>query len=207
MPRKCCVTGCNSNYDSVKDKTTTFRLPRDPVERLRWIKAIPRENIPDKHDTVVCAKHFPPNFQVIKVKGRERPRDPPSVFEQIPKSLVPTPPPEKRTTTKSKSSVRSIKEDELSKFEELYKINSFENFCNSLSLEKLNDSVVYYNCLNSCCIQSKEHENNTGINKFCLIVFNDLSYEAYHAGVRCTIASLVKISSNVGRKFMRHYDI
>ena len=47
MPRKCCATGCNSNYNSVKDKTTTFRLPRDPEERQRWIKAIPRENIPD----------------------------------------------------------------------------------------------------------------------------------------------------------------
>ena len=54
MPRKCCVTGCNSNYDSVKNKTTTFRLPRDPEERQRWIKAIPRENIPDSYDSSLC---------------------------------------------------------------------------------------------------------------------------------------------------------
>ena len=142
--------------------------------------------------TVVCAKHFPSNFQVIKVKGRERPRDPPSVFELLLKSLVPTPPPAKRRTMKAESSVRSVKEDELSKFVELDNIDSFEIFCNSLSQGRLNDSIFYYTCLNRCCIQSKEHENKSGINKFYLIVFNDLSYEAYHAGVRCTITSLVK---------------
>ena len=58
MPRKCCVTGCNSNYVSEKEKTATYRLPKDPDERQRWIQAIPRDNIPDKTDTVVCAKHF-----------------------------------------------------------------------------------------------------------------------------------------------------
>ena len=37
---------------------SVYRLPSDPEERKRWMKAIPRDNIPDKPDTVVCAKHF-----------------------------------------------------------------------------------------------------------------------------------------------------
>ena len=41
---------------------SVYRLPSDPEERKRWMKAIPRDNIPDKPDTVVGAKHFPPKF-------------------------------------------------------------------------------------------------------------------------------------------------
>ena len=120
---------------------------------------------------------------------------------------MPTPPPAKRRTTKTESFVRSVKEDELSKLVELNNIDSFEIFCNSFSQGRLNDSVFYYTCLNRCCIQSKEHENNTSINKFCLIVFNDLSYEAYHAGVRCTITSLVKNFSFFAHKVNKEYTL
>ena len=95
--------------DSVEEKTKTFRLPSDPEERQRWIKAILRDNIPDRSDTVVCAKHFPSGFPVIKVKGRERPRDPPSIFDNIPKSLLPTPPPPKQRTLRAESFTRSLK--------------------------------------------------------------------------------------------------
>ena len=59
-----------------KRKVNYYRLPKDPEEHQRWIKAIPRDNIPDKHDTVVYAKHFPSNFKVVKVRGRERPQYP-----------------------------------------------------------------------------------------------------------------------------------
>ena len=95
MVIKCCVTGCKSNYLSEKEKVTVHRLPSDPEERQRWIKAIPRGNIPYSPNTVVCVKHFPPGFPVLKKKGKSRPIDPPSVFENIPKSLMPTPPPPK----------------------------------------------------------------------------------------------------------------
>ena len=100
MVRKCCVTGCKSNYLTTKEIVTVYRLPSDPEERQRWIRAIPRDNIPDKPDTVVCAKHFPVGFEVVKKKGKFRPKNPPSIFENIPMSLIPTPLPPKRLTTK-----------------------------------------------------------------------------------------------------------
>ena len=75
----------------------------------------------------MCAKHFPPDFPVIKVKGKERPQHPPIIFSGIPKSLIPTPPPPKRRTLKAESSARLVKEDELSNFLEEDKINSYND--------------------------------------------------------------------------------
>ncbi|GFO10252.1 hypothetical protein PoB_003675700 [Plakobranchus ocellatus] len=97
MGRKCCVTGCRSNYDS-NDKITVFRLPRDKEERQRWKKAIPRDNIPDHPNTVVCIKHFPEGFETVSVKGSLRSKHLPSTFCNLPKSLIPTPAPLARTT-------------------------------------------------------------------------------------------------------------
>ena len=93
MVRKCCVTGCKSNYLSEKEKVTVYRLPSDLEEQQRWIKAIPRDNIPDHPNTVVCVKHFLPDFPVLKIKGKSRPKDPLSVSENIPTGLIPIPPP------------------------------------------------------------------------------------------------------------------
>jgi hypothetical protein len=62
MPRKCCVTGCRGNYDK-ENKVKVFRLPQNIEERARWMKAISRDNIPDRPDTVVCEKHFPVGYE------------------------------------------------------------------------------------------------------------------------------------------------
>ena len=48
------------------------------------MKAIPRENIdldlPDSANTVVCIQHLPGGFETVSVKGRLRPKTPPSIF-------------------------------------------------------------------------------------------------------------------------------
>ena len=49
------------------------------------MKAIPRDNIPDSAYTVVCIKHFPDGFETVSVKGRLRPKNPPSIFPNLPK--------------------------------------------------------------------------------------------------------------------------
>ena len=103
MGRKCFVTGCRSNYDPT-DKISVFRLPKDKDERERWMKAIPRDNIdlPDSANTVVCIQHLPGGFETVSVKGRLRPKTPPSVFSNLPKSLVSTPVPLARATCRSR---------------------------------------------------------------------------------------------------------
>ena len=131
--KKCCVTACKSNYASETEKVTVYRLPSDHEEQQRWIKAIPRDNIPDTVNTVVCAKHFPSDSPVIKGKGgKMRPKEPPSIFHNIPKSLLPTSAPPKQPTTKAISSSRRFKEDDLQKFLMVDKITSFQILCSEL---------------------------------------------------------------------------
>ena len=62
MVRKCCVTGRKSNYLSEKEKVTSYRLPSDYEKRQKWIKVIPRDNILDSPNIVVCVKHFLSGF-------------------------------------------------------------------------------------------------------------------------------------------------
>ena len=57
MVKKLCVRNCQGNY--AKDKQIkVFRLPEDLKERKPWLSVIPRDNIPDHKDTVVCKEHW-----------------------------------------------------------------------------------------------------------------------------------------------------
>ena len=82
-------------------KKKIFRLPRDPAERERWIKMIPRDNIPDNPNTVIRERHFPSGYETITVFGRKRPRHPPSIFDCVKPSLIPSTPASPRPTSKA----------------------------------------------------------------------------------------------------------
>ena len=82
MGRKCCVMNCNGNYDA-DNKKSTFRLPADEGERARWLASIPRDNIPDSKNTVVCECHWPSNYAAVTIRGKKRPADPPSIFNLL----------------------------------------------------------------------------------------------------------------------------
>ncbi|KAF2883780.1 hypothetical protein ILUMI_22366 [Ignelater luminosus] len=60
MPRRCCVPGCTSNYDSsLKENNkcvTTFSFPKDDERKLQWIRA--RKDWTPSSSAVVCVKHF-----------------------------------------------------------------------------------------------------------------------------------------------------
>ena len=58
MVNKCCVFNCNGNYNE-ENKEKVFRLPTEETERNGWLTAIPRDNIPDSKDAVVCKRHWP----------------------------------------------------------------------------------------------------------------------------------------------------
>ena len=60
MPRKCCVTGCNSNYaSSTEGHVKTFLM------REEWKSKIPRAIEKISYNTGVCVKHFDGRF-IIK---------------------------------------------------------------------------------------------------------------------------------------------
>lgn len=196
MVRKCCVPGCKSNYISNKEKVSVYRLPADPEERKRWMEAIPRDSIPDNRNTVVCSKHFPPGFAVLKKKGKARPKEPPSVFEKV--SETPSKNHQKKKSTvastnnNSRSQRQSALHDAASTLLTLHTndyITSFQILCAELSC-KFNFNVVSFMFSDELIVQSKEYFKNTGIPKYSLKVKQDFTYTAYHMGIQCELDML-----------------
>ncbi|XP_044766292.1 uncharacterized protein LOC123322410 [Coccinella septempunctata] len=58
MPRRCCVTGCKSNYDSQNRYVSVFKFPKDPNLKIKWVASIPRKNWTPSQNSVVCSLHF-----------------------------------------------------------------------------------------------------------------------------------------------------
>ena len=54
MAKKCCVTQCQGNYTNDKQ---VCKMPKDLKEREHCLPVIPRDNVLDHYDTVVCEEH------------------------------------------------------------------------------------------------------------------------------------------------------
>ena len=59
---------------------------------------------------------------MVKVRGKLRPFDPPSIFNCVDKRLIPTSPPSPRPTKRTSSGSRSIQPDEMAEWLEREKI-------------------------------------------------------------------------------------
>ena len=192
MPFKCCVTGCRGNYDK-EHKVKLFRLPnknRNPQERERWIRSIPRENIPNSPNTFICENHWPVNYETCQIHGKIRPLNPPTIFICVFQSQIPTPPPTKRTTTKSLPSTRNMKPDEISAHLDLYEISCFDDLCLKVSKEVIPFPVTSFTVDDGLIIQSKDYIDTSAIPQFLLKVKIDMRFEGFHFGSRCSIIPL-----------------
>lgn len=122
MVNKCCVPYCKSNYVSKKEeneKVSVYKFPNDEKDRNLWISAIPRQNLIVTKHTVVCRLHWPETEEFISLRGRNsRPKNPPSIFPNIPTSCLRSLPPKERPTTKSLREQRVTSKDELAEFKE-----------------------------------------------------------------------------------------
>ena len=130
MAKKCSIPGCRSNYDPPKNSFSVskahvkvFRLPKSTSELELWLHSIPFKNLNLHKDLVVCVKHWPADFKTVSLRGKERPRYPPSVWEGIPQSCIPLPPPPPRKTHRSSLTVRDAQLDEMEAFQELDKVD------------------------------------------------------------------------------------
>ena len=179
------------NYDDGK-KTSVFRFPQDSNENERWRKAIPRDNIPLSNDTVVCAAHWPDNFELKMVRGKRRPIHPSSMFKNIPPSMIPTPPAKPRETTKACTSKGNILPDQLSSFLENDKV-TFLGLQDELIIKRLDRFIVpvtVFMINDVLYIQSQQFYS--GIPLFLVKIFKNLRFETFHFGVRCYVPSLSK---------------
>ncbi|XP_075729099.1 gamma-tubulin complex component 6 isoform X6 [Rhipicephalus microplus] len=105
MPNTCCVPGCHSGYKGTVEKVSLFCLPANAEQRVRWKRAIPRQETAgfsfESKYARVCEKHFDASdivrADVCTVNGdivslpRERPRlvedAVPRIFEGLPSYL------------------------------------------------------------------------------------------------------------------------
>lgn len=187
MPLKCCVPNCTSNYKTSNEKNSVYKFPKDEEEKEIWRKAIPRSNLEVTKYTAVCRKHWSEDCKMIVKHGKPRPADPPSLFENILRSCLSSPPPKSRKTSKTSASVRNVQEDELLQFEKLDHL-VFENIPSKMAEDT---SVVVYKTNKSYYIQAtKFHE---GVPEFCIIIKEgELTFNVFHYGVSCSVPSLIK---------------
>ena len=65
-------------------------FPKNKTKKEKWIRAIPNANLRVSKDIVVCALHWPSGFEEIKVNGKSRLKDLPSIWPGVPSSQVAT---------------------------------------------------------------------------------------------------------------------
>lgn len=142
MPRKCCTffdsKSCKSNYDG-QPYVSIYSFPSDADECERWVKALPNQlTCKVSRNIGVCAIHWPPNFPTVSVKGKKRPRDPPTLFGSTPSSFVQQSPVYKTrdvnnrlVTAESRLSVSKKVESEFDTFSSW---KSLVEFCKTLNV-------------------------------------------------------------------------
>ncbi|GBM82431.1 hypothetical protein AVEN_229474-1 [Araneus ventricosus] len=63
--RKCCVPGCNSNYNNTDNYVSSFTFPKDATRKNQWEKSINRTDFIPSSTAVVSIRHFSSEF-IIK---------------------------------------------------------------------------------------------------------------------------------------------
>lgn len=204
MPRKCCVFACKTNYSSETSRSSkrvsVFRFPNNDSaadERERWIKAVPNANLIVNKNTVICEKHWPESYDTVCIRGKLRPKNPPSVWPGIPESQVPVPFPPKRTTKKSLAESRVALNDELHEFMSSDKFD-FDSLKEALLNKRKTFAcpiVCFCSDESNIIIQSEVSVN--GIPSFLIKIYSTLRFMVYHNGVQCYVTTLSKNKLNV----------
>lgn len=85
MPRKCSVARCRSGYDD--SSVRIYMFPKDLENRDRWIQSLPNVLHKVTENMGICAHHWPSNAEMVKRKGHDVPKFPPTIFPNCPPSL------------------------------------------------------------------------------------------------------------------------
>ena len=83
MVLKCCVTLFKGNYACSSERVPVYQLPQDEEEKKKSVSVIPRANLVVLKCTAACGKHWPNDAEMVKVHGKLRSKNPPSVFYGI----------------------------------------------------------------------------------------------------------------------------
>ena len=194
MGRKCSIFNCNSGY---YEKIPIYRLPAQPVQRQLWLSAVPGSKQQTwTTNSGICQLHWPDNYSTVKVFGKERPLNPPSVWPGVAASFIPAPPavaPPPRSTSKAIAETRNFSPDELNAFEDKDKATFSEITDQLLSGErKLPRPVIAYKSgYDTLIIQSSDNLHE-GIPCFIIKLQRNLRFETFNFGIKCNIKFLAK---------------
>ena len=151
MPNKCSIIKCRGNYDDAT-KCRVFRLPKDEQERQKWLNVLPplRNFDIDPSKFFICDKHWPADTPMKTVPGgHSRPISPPSIFNDIPSSCLPTPKPSPRGP--------KVEDRQLGYFLKKDWISSFAEFSADKELNKQYDNIIISrNNMNFICLFMKD---------------------------------------------------
>ena len=172
-------------------KLSVYSFPKDETEKQAWIAAIPNANLVVTKHTVVCELHWPTGFETISVKGCQRPKNPPSVWPNVPSSQIPTPIAPSRQTKRASCSQRNQQEDQLAAFLEKDNATFLEMKEKLLANERdLPAAVIAFMDDDILRVLSKRFLN--GVPLFVINISEDRTFENFHLGVRCHVKSLSK---------------
>ena len=195
MGRKCCVYGCKTNYASEKglgaDKFSVYRFPKER-DKEAWVSVIPNDKFVLHKESVVCELHWPSGFETINFRGKKRPKNPPSVWPNIPSSQTRTPGPPPRSTKNSSTGFeRNRLEDELCAFQERDNV-TFSVMKDTLLANTKDLPVPVISFMDCEILHIQSRKFLSGVPMFMTRIFSDQMFENFHAGVRCTTTSLSK---------------
>ena len=200
MVKKCCITGCKSNYDNKKNETIkripAFRFPKDPSQKRCWEEAIPFSNLKINLNSVICERHWPAKYRKKICYGKVRPDEPPSVWKNV---LAQEPIPSTSTghdikksvrpTKIASSDMRSVQNDELDLFLENDKA-SYSDLCQQLipNTRAFLAPIITFMVGTVIFLQSILYFN--GVPAFLVKIYDNLKYETFHKGVKCYVKTL-----------------
>ena len=217
MGKTCCLAKCKTNYRTEVnsraegEQYSVYRFPnkkRFPNDRERWVEVVKkiRGNLEVKDDTVICSRHWPPNPPMIKYYGKERPADPPSVFEGIAPSIVPEQPAPPRTTKRASCHERNQQPDELEEFLRQDRL-TFESMKETLVSNSKQFHVPFIHRIYGDSITFLSEEFFEGIPYFMVKIREDLRYETYHMGSKVYIGSLNTIRATKINTWSRFEEV
>jgi hypothetical protein len=177
MPSRCCVPGCNSNYDSALKTTqnnrgmSIFKFPKNEERKQAWLKAIPRDDFTPSSSSVVCQLHFHSTDivrydkqlqpdgstkELLLNKPRLKDNAIPSIFPNLPSYLTKLKPKERNDPQSRRNAVCQRQIDNVTNFLNSDVIIDFNDLKNKISTEvnmsgwefKITDNGIYFFTLN-----------------------------------------------------------
>lgn len=195
MPRKCCVPGCKSNYDSSNESyVNVFSFPKDEEMCKKWLRSIHRENYVLTKESVVCIKHFDDSFiirehRALRPDGSElvMPRKVPilksdaypTIFKELPTYLSTLPPVQRRDPAE-RLRVQDERNEEAF-MQQLAKdcIEDFDDFNKGIG-SRLPNNWILFNT-NDCT---------------CIAKFDESSFPKFPVSIRISSDLTVKVWTN-----------